>query len=166
MQVLDEIQKWYGLQCDGDWEHSYGVTVDTLDNPGWKLSVSLVDTLLEDVKFDVVQEGDPESKSSSWIYCYKENGFFIGMCSNGNLEMIISIFIKWAKENTDTSFWDESVKGLIEKCKTSTESPDEIIRLRKIFRDIDTIPNEHPRKKELVELFNECWKDAVSRHLK
>jgi len=35
------LQEWYAAQCNGDWEHSYGVRVDTLDNPGWILKVDL-----------------------------------------------------------------------------------------------------------------------------
>jgi len=33
--VMERIQDWYRRQCDGDWEHSYGVKIETLDNPGW-----------------------------------------------------------------------------------------------------------------------------------
>jgi hypothetical protein len=33
---LQRLQQWYRAQCNGDWEHSYGVMVDTLDNPGWR----------------------------------------------------------------------------------------------------------------------------------
>ena len=37
---------WYLSQCNGDWEHAYGVKIDTLDNPGWTLEVE--DTVLLD----------------------------------------------------------------------------------------------------------------------
>ena len=42
MDELQLLQEWYVAQCDGDWEHSYGVKIDTLDNPGWSLKVDLV----------------------------------------------------------------------------------------------------------------------------
>jgi hypothetical protein len=29
------LEQWYQEQCDGDWEHHCGVTIETLDNPGW-----------------------------------------------------------------------------------------------------------------------------------
>jgi hypothetical protein len=38
------LQKWYARHCDDDWEHSYGIKIDTLDNPGWILTVDLADT--------------------------------------------------------------------------------------------------------------------------
>nr|TKK07812.1 hypothetical protein SrhCFBP13529_11555 [Stenotrophomonas rhizophila] len=46
MHALDRLQKWYADQCDGDWEHSFGIRIDTLDNPGWTVSVDLTDTAL------------------------------------------------------------------------------------------------------------------------
>jgi hypothetical protein len=33
--TLTWLQAWYAEQCDGDWEHQFGVSVETLDNPGW-----------------------------------------------------------------------------------------------------------------------------------
>ncbi|MFE2849501.1 Imm53 family immunity protein, partial [Streptomyces scopuliridis] len=33
--LLDWLQNWYTQQCDGDWEHEWGVKIATLDNPGW-----------------------------------------------------------------------------------------------------------------------------------
>lgn len=44
MDTLQELQRWYRSQCNGDWEHSYGVKIDTLDNPGWSVTVELADT--------------------------------------------------------------------------------------------------------------------------
>ena len=33
--VFQRLQKWYKSQCNGDWEHSFGIKIETLDNPGW-----------------------------------------------------------------------------------------------------------------------------------
>jgi hypothetical protein len=35
MSCIERIQKWYLEQCNGDWEHSYGIEITTMDNPGW-----------------------------------------------------------------------------------------------------------------------------------
>jgi hypothetical protein len=32
--LLKRLQDWYVSQCDGGWEHTYGISIDTLDNPG------------------------------------------------------------------------------------------------------------------------------------
>jgi hypothetical protein len=47
MSSLDFLQRWYAEQCDGKWEHSYGVRIETLDNPGWQITVDLNGTGLE-----------------------------------------------------------------------------------------------------------------------
>jgi hypothetical protein len=44
MDILTWLNNWYISNCDGDWEHQYGVHVDTLDNPGWWLKVDILDT--------------------------------------------------------------------------------------------------------------------------
>ncbi|MET9563851.1 Imm53 family immunity protein [Streptomyces tauricus] len=33
------MQNWYAQQCDGDWEHEWGVEIAMLDNPGWNVSI-------------------------------------------------------------------------------------------------------------------------------
>ncbi len=37
MNTLTWIQKWYAKHCNGDWEHFYGVKIETVDNPGWSV---------------------------------------------------------------------------------------------------------------------------------
>jgi hypothetical protein len=28
------LEAWYASRCDGEWEHGYGISIETLDNPG------------------------------------------------------------------------------------------------------------------------------------
>ncbi|MCM2498968.1 immunity 53 family protein [Neorhizobium galegae] len=44
MDVLDWFGRWYEAQCDGAWEHGFGASIDTLDNPGWSLKIDLAGT--------------------------------------------------------------------------------------------------------------------------
>lgn len=60
MELLNRLNTWYQTHCDGSWEHMFGITLETMDNPGWELIVDLTDTLLEDVEFQTIQRGDPE----------------------------------------------------------------------------------------------------------
>jgi hypothetical protein len=32
--ILQWLQSWYQSRCDGEWEHNYGVKIDTLDGNG------------------------------------------------------------------------------------------------------------------------------------
>jgi Immunity protein 53 len=49
--VLIELQQWYASNCNGDWEHSYRIKIDTLDNPGWHLAIELEETNLQNHSF-------------------------------------------------------------------------------------------------------------------
>lgn len=35
MEMNDWLSNWHKLNCNGDWEHTYGIKIETLDNPGW-----------------------------------------------------------------------------------------------------------------------------------
>ncbi len=97
MEQLEQIQEWYLSQCNEDWEHSYGVKIDTLDNPGWSLRVDLAETELKAKIFDIV-EIDFET-DSKWLRCKVEDRQFVGVCGPLMLSKMLTIFIEWAKGN-------------------------------------------------------------------
>ena len=47
VSLLPALQDWYNARCDGDREHRYGI--GTTDNPGWRLSIDLEGTALQEV---------------------------------------------------------------------------------------------------------------------
>jgi len=57
MSSLQELQEWYLSQCNEDWEHTYGVSIGTIDNPGWSLEVELSDTSLENINYEEYSYG-------------------------------------------------------------------------------------------------------------
>lgn len=89
------MQDWYASQCDGDWEHSFGVQVETLDNPGWSLAIDLQGTSLLDREFRSVQRGDPNS-DIDWVHCKVEREKFIAAGGVHCLEELIATFLTWA----------------------------------------------------------------------
>jgi hypothetical protein len=89
------LQHWYASQCDGDWEHQFGVKIDTLDNPGWKLDVDLAGTELEHVPF--TQQEFQLSEDFNWWVCKVEDGKFKGRCSIENLITVIGVFRSWVE---------------------------------------------------------------------
>jgi hypothetical protein len=48
--MIEWLQKWYLEQCDGEWEHEYGITIQTTDNPGWSVTIDLSFTALENLE--------------------------------------------------------------------------------------------------------------------
>lgn len=45
--AIAAISEWYSRQCNGDWEHEYGIKITTLDNPGWLIEVDIRETEME-----------------------------------------------------------------------------------------------------------------------
>ena len=45
MDILVWLSDWYEANCDGDWEHNAGISISSLDNPGWCFKVNITDTL-------------------------------------------------------------------------------------------------------------------------
>jgi hypothetical protein len=66
---LTELQARYIAQCDGAWEHTYGIKIETLDNPGWMLRVDLAETELAGRAFDRVEV---ERSEQDWIHAWVE----------------------------------------------------------------------------------------------
>ena len=92
---LSRLRNWYAAQCDGDWEHSYGIKIDTLDNPGWTLVVDLADTSLKDKPFAPIHRGDSEG-GVSWLHCTVADGKFQAAGGVPNLPDMLEQFLQWA----------------------------------------------------------------------
>ncbi len=90
---LARLQAWYAAQTDGDWEHSYGIRISTLDNPGWMLKVNLEGTALEGRPFGRVREDRSET---DWVDCVVEADVFRGAGGTHNLRELIEVFVRWA----------------------------------------------------------------------
>ncbi len=85
MGLVEQIQAWYAAQCDGGWEHQYGVSIETLDNPGWCVMVDLSGTSLENISFQTYQEDKGEE---DWIFCE-----ISGRGDPFKLQTILEIFV-------------------------------------------------------------------------
>jgi Immunity protein 53 len=90
MGLIEQIQSWYAAQCDGDWEHQYGISIETLDNPGWCVTVDLFGTSLESVSFQTYQEDKSEE---DWVVCEISGNKFVGRGDPGKLQTIWEIFV-------------------------------------------------------------------------
>jgi hypothetical protein len=96
--LLPRLQRWYYSQCDGDWEHSWGVKIATLDNPGWSLEVDLQDTELQDRPFAPIERGVENSDvNPDWLTCFVKDGRFKGRGGPNTLADLIATFLNWAE---------------------------------------------------------------------
>jgi len=96
MNTLQNIMSWYSSNCNGDWEHSFGVKIDTLDNPGWSIQIDILETELESKLFDGV---DIQRSSNDWVYCTVSEGVFKGAGGMVNLDELLTIFLDWVERS-------------------------------------------------------------------
>ena len=90
--VLEWLQNWYLSQCNEDWEHEYGITIETIDNPGWYMTIDLTDTVYAE-KYLTSQKY--EASSNDWYFYFIKDGKFEASCSPCNLTKVLSIFREW-----------------------------------------------------------------------
>ena len=94
-RTLERLQTWYQAQCNGDWEHQYGVKIGTLDNPGWSVTIDPIATGLETLPFEVVE--DRYDDEVEWLRCWVENAKFQCACGPRRLEDSLRVFLDWAE---------------------------------------------------------------------
>lgn len=92
MNTLTALQEWYKSQCNGDWEHSYTIKIETLDNPGWNINIDLTDTDLEDLpemEYQLIEKNEDD-----WYGISIKDKIFGGAGDPLKLEVIINEFLK------------------------------------------------------------------------
>jgi hypothetical protein len=98
MHALTDLQNWYHSQCNGDWEHSSGVEIGTMDNPGWSLTIDLAGTDLESAPFPEHSYGvglGSEANNYEWLSCKTEGKQFKAYGGPHKLEEMIKVFLEW-----------------------------------------------------------------------
>jgi Immunity protein 53 len=92
--LFGRLERWYAQCCDGSWEHQYGIRIESLDNPGWRLEVDLNGTPLYLCSYD---ELTVERSGTDWIRCRVRDGRFEGFGGLLNLQEILRAFLQWAE---------------------------------------------------------------------
>lgn len=91
-ELLKKLSGWYSEHCDGEWEHHSGITISTLDNPGWMLKVDLRGTSAEYATFEAVNIDNGES---DWLSCSKKDGEFVAAGDPSKLAALLEHFVKF-----------------------------------------------------------------------
>jgi len=100
MTTLQRLQAWYTGQCDGLWEHSYGIKMESCDNPGWWVHINLMGTSLQSVPFERAAENVDDAgfqKGPRWLDCKITDGVWHGAVDETKLETILTVFLSWAE---------------------------------------------------------------------
>ena len=97
MNILHFLTNWFKSNCNDDWEHIYQIKIETLDNPGWHITIDLMDTDLEGKNF---QQVFLHNNEKDWMICRVEKNIFHGDGDLDKLEKILEIFKNWQEENS------------------------------------------------------------------
>lgn len=95
IDVIKGLEEWFSAQCDEDWEHSYGLSIETIDNPGWHVEIDLLDTAWMDISIPFSRT---ERSDSDWIQIEVHEGKFIGSGGTRNLGEILRRFLSIVAE--------------------------------------------------------------------
>jgi hypothetical protein len=87
--MIQWLQQWYTDNCNGQWEHSYGIAIGTINNPGWAVSIDLTNTILDGV---TIADDFYETSASDWMGYSIANNVFEGVGDPSKLERIIAVF--------------------------------------------------------------------------
>jgi hypothetical protein len=91
---LARIQRWYLDCCDGEWEHDYGVTIESLDNPGWRVHVDLRHTPLDDRDHE---SAEVHRSEADWLVTRRDGSRWEAACGPLNLDEALEAFLAWAE---------------------------------------------------------------------
>jgi len=104
---MNWLQQWYLAQCDGEWEHGFGITIETIDNPGWSVQICVEGTGLASAQFDPVKTEVSETDSIQCGVAERKKGRlphsspnyrrFEGCGGALNLPDIIKVFRTWGE---------------------------------------------------------------------
>jgi hypothetical protein len=86
------LEKWYLERCNGEWEHHWGISIETLDNPGWRMRIDLRETRAEN---KVLEKTRIERNESDWVIYWAIEHRFEAACGPLNLSEAIHIFLNW-----------------------------------------------------------------------
>jgi hypothetical protein len=90
LSPLQHLQEWYAARCNGEWEHEFGISIETVDNPGWRIEINLKKTPYENCVF---QKTDREYNQADWMHCWVSDCVFIITCSPLNLDAGVRTFV-------------------------------------------------------------------------
>ena len=100
-----DIIEWYQTHCNDVWEHQNGVRLETLDNPGWLLTVDLIHTDLQGRAMIEVREGIAPNNhpvSPRWLHCSAIDNQFRGACDPTQVARLFEIFHQFRRQKADS----------------------------------------------------------------
>lgn len=87
--MLKWLEKWYLSNCNGDWEHCFGLIINYTSNQEWYVSIDLDETDAEDL---VLEKHEIHNSEDDWMIYQIKNRCFQGAGDSTKIRQILSIF--------------------------------------------------------------------------
>lgn len=100
MTNLEWLENWFSEVCDGSWEHDNGIIIETIDNPGWRVEISLEDTPWEKLS---CPDRTIDCGEDNWVHIIKKQGRIVAASSCLNLDLVIGIIREWIEDNKEVN---------------------------------------------------------------
>ena len=100
MDIINWIEDWFLSQCDGNWEHQYGVEISNCDNPGWQINIDLRFTPFETFKkeWELI-----EKSNTDWYGVKIEDGVYNAAGDPKKLKFLLEGFRTFIEINEKTT---------------------------------------------------------------
>lgn len=100
---INWLQEWYMSNNDGDWEHTYGISICTIDNPGWHIEIDLAETDYDNLKleYNLIEKSD-----NDWYAIKIEDKKFHGVGDASKLDFLIGKFKEIIENGPKSEFND------------------------------------------------------------
>ena len=159
--LLTRLQNWYLANCDDVWEHSYGVSIATLDNPGWTVKIDLMDTCLQELQY----EEQFDNGTFDWLSIKVTEKVLEAVGDPSKLTIILKTFLdkiipKYADPNFEYEVYVSLIGGPTKiwrpaKAKMISEDILQITRFPDLnYNDIRTLSvNDMPFKEDDIFIY-------------
>ncbi len=91
------LMYWFWSQCNGDWEHEYGIVLDTTSEGKWKLDISISNSILDGVEFI---SNDFIANAGNEVECKFDNQSLVVYADTQNIIRVLQSFRAWAEPYT------------------------------------------------------------------
>lgn len=99
MESLKKIMDWYQSNCNGDWEHTYGIRITTVDNPGWFVEIDILETEVEGRIIDQ-KSIDYDDNDDDWYFFKSDGKAFKASGDPTKLEFLIDRFNEFVMDKS------------------------------------------------------------------
>jgi immunity protein 53 of polymorphic toxin system len=95
--LISWLESWLEAHADYRMHEHYGIRIESLDNPGWTVSIDLELTVLESKFFE---EMERHVSDRDWVRCWVRDNKFRGVGDTGKLNVILETFKQWAEQSS------------------------------------------------------------------